>query len=136
MNLQEGEIKALITKKIMYCNFSSPHEFTLDTNQVIPGYDKEFAQHYSVSIQEIDAEDGDIKLLFSIPSQVIKRMEMFMDIYKEVKPHQEKRLIVYVPLMMMNALKEQGFDIKNSPFRTIRRVERGSNIVSSTKFCI
>jgi len=108
-------------------NFSSPHSFTFTDGTVLPAVSAEVANHLKVEFHEQEEGNGDISLSFSLSDAVMQEVRMW---------EKQGVDVVFCPLPMMTALKEAGYDIRNSPFRSIRIEDRVAKLVSIDKQCI
>lgn len=120
-----------LSNGLRVANFSSPHEFKFTDGSVLPARSPEEAEAWKVNFHEEVDEDGDIKLSFSLSQ----------DVYDQIfhwESMREEGLVDYVfcPLPMITALKESGFNIKSSPFRSVRIEDRINKLVSIDKRCI
>jgi hypothetical protein len=112
-------------------NFSSPHPFTFEDNTVLPAVSKEEAEQLSITFIEEDMGNGDIKLTFDLPDRIDKEMYFWYKLWKEGSID-----VVFCPLPMISCLHSIGYDVKNSPFRSIRITNRISKLASITKQCL
>lgn len=120
-----------LSNGVTVINFSSPHEFKFVDGSVLPAIDKETSLSLKVDfIEDID-EDGDVSLSFELSPKVMESVEHYQAIW-EIGLMDK----VIIPLPMMTALKNQGRDIKKSPFRCIRIENRIDKLVSIDKWCI
>ena len=112
-------------------NFSSPHEFVFEDGNILPAVSESIADHLKVTFLETVHENGDVSLTFDLSTSVLHEMKTWVNLWinKEVD-------VVFCPLPMITALSERGYDIKNSPFRSIRIEDRIKKLVSINKQCI
>lgn len=136
MSLVDFPVATLSNGKIVG-NFSSPHEFIFEDGTVLPACSAEIAEKYKVTfeeeVDEISPRWHDISLSFTLSDDVWARMGAWMELV-------DKQLvdIVFCPLPMLTALREfegQQF-INESPYRSIRIVDRISKLCSITKQCV
>jgi len=112
-------------------NFSSPHPFTFEDGTVLPAVSEEISRSLSVDFIEKEDGDGDIHLSFWISLNCGIAVEKW-----EEKWRNKEVDIVFCPLPMITALKADDYNLKNSPFRSIRVVDRISKLVSINKQCL
>lgn len=118
-----------------FYNFSSPHEYHLDDGEIIPAHTEADALRWKIDVHEIPVNDqGDLKLSFTLSQEVIARMTHFYELQQYYAT--KTRIIVFCPLMMLQAMEQNGMDILSSPFRAVRMEDRIEKLVSTTKFCI
>lgn len=112
-------------------NFSSPHEFKFEDGSVLKAVINCQAELLKVTFHERTADNGDTSLTFSLSDVVLSEVERWLNLYlaKQVD-------VVFCPLPMITALKESGFNIKGSPFRSIRVEDRINKLISIYKQCI
>ena len=112
-------------------NFSSPHAFTFEDGSVLQPITESRCKSLSLITKEVEHDNGDVELKFIVTDEV----KLYMELWGSAK---ELNLVdvVYIPMPMMSALKEIGYDVKNSPFRVIRLTDRINKIVSITTQCI
>ena len=113
-------------------NFSSPHPFTFTDGNILPAMDLEISKELSLKEIETPINDkGDIEISFEITGMI--RAEMFA----WEKGYGNNYVdVVFCPLPMIMALKEEGYDLKNSPFRSVRIEDRIKKLVSIHKQCV
>jgi hypothetical protein len=116
-------------KKVI--NFSSPHDFHFVDGTILPRVSDEDAERLKVTFIENLHDNGDVELSFNLGPEIGTRM-------MECKTLWDNDLVdvVYCPLPMITALKESGYDLKNSPFRAIRIEDRIKKLVSIDKQCL
>lgn len=112
-------------------NFSSPHEFKFTDGSILPAVSDELAEAYKVTFNEKMALTGDVELSFTLNGMVKAEMHSWEQEYKRL--HID---VVFCPLPMITALKEEGYDLKNSPFRSVRIEDRIKKLVSIHKQCV
>ena len=127
----ESLMKGIITlsngKKV--ANFSSPHDFTFVDNSILPKVSEEMSNHLKVTfIEDLDESNGDVTLTFELSAQVNKEMSKWKNIWFEKNVD-----VIFCPLPMITALHSSEYNVKNSPFRAIRREDRLSNYLSIEK---
>ena len=112
-------------------NFSSPHKFKFTDGSILPAVSDELAEAYKVTFNEKMAHNGDVELSFTLNGMVKAHMHSWEQGYKRL--HVD---VVFCPLPMITALKEEGYDLKNSPFRSVRIEDRIKKLVSIHKQCV
>lgn len=112
-------------------NFSSPHSFTFTDGTVLPAVSDNESERLKVTFIEDVDRDGDVKLSFKLSTAVFDVLEMWEELYDELEVD-----VVYCPLPMITALKDMRYDIKKSPFRSVRIEDRIKKLVSIEKQCI
>tara|TARA_R110000868_G_scaffold411187_2_gene702187 strand:- start:48 stop:440 length:393 start_codon:yes stop_codon:yes gene_type:complete len=113
-------------------NFSSPHPFTFTDGSILPAMDLEISKELSLKEIETPINDkGDIEISFEITGMIEAEMHSWEQGYKRL--HVD---VVICPLPMIMALKKSGYNLLDSPFRTVRMSERGSNLVLIDKQCL
>lgn len=128
-----AKIKDIITlsngKKV--ANFSSPHSFQFEDGSVLPAVSNEESERLKVDFIEEDLGGGDIGLKFKLSQEVIEEISNWSNAYFNKLVD-----VVFCPLPMITALKERGYNLKNSPFRAVRIEDRINKLVSINKQCI
>jgi len=110
-------------------NFSSPHAFTFTDGTILPAVPDNKAEHLKVTFIEEELNDkGDIGLSFELSQDVLTEINIWLDIFNRGLVD-----VVFCPLPMIVAMKEQEFDILNTPFRAIRIEDRLKKLISITK---
>lgn len=130
--LEESIVELSNGKKVG--NFSSPHSFTFSDGSVLNAVSKEESERLKVTFIESivpNGMDGDIELDFELSNSILFEMSHWQDLFK-----QELVDVVFCPLPMITALKQKGYDLINSPFRTVRMVSRTDKRVSIDYQCI
>jgi len=136
----EAATIAILANGIRVVNFSSPHPFTFDDGTILPAVSKIKTQSLMLTPEEITS-DGigrttDIDISFSISEPIIDEVMKFA-LNEEWN---DGKTIVIIPLPVMQAMKalddNLGFDLKTSPFRCVRIVDRVNKVCSHEKFCI
>jgi hypothetical protein len=112
-------------------NFSSPHPFTFTDGSILPAVSNEDAKILSINFNETIHENGDVELEFELTQDVSFSIGYWMRRFENGEVD-----VVYCPLPMLVAMKNIGFDIKKSPFRSIRIEDRINKLVSIDKQCI
>lgn len=112
-------------------NFSSPHEFKFEDGNILPAVSNEEAERLAVKFIELEATNGDVELMFSITPEIKERMADWYQLYLNDEVH-----VVFCPLPMIMQLKQDGYTIEASPFRSIRIEDRTNKLVSIKKQCI
>jgi hypothetical protein len=112
-------------------NFSSPHSFTFEDGTVLPAVSEEVSRSLSVDFIEKEDGNGDIHLSFQLSLNCAIAVEEW-----EEKWRNKEVDVVFCPLPMITALKANYYNLKNSPFRSIRVVDRISKLVSIHKQCL
>lgn len=112
-------------------NFSSPHSFTFEDGMVLPAVSNSVSELLKIQFVETEYPNGDVSLDFSITPEVRVEMDTWMRYY-----HNADVNVVFCPLPMVVALKNEGYDLINSPFRSIRIEDRIKKLVSINKQCI
>jgi hypothetical protein len=114
-------------------NFSSPHSFKFEDGSVLPSQSPEIAEKLKVTFIETELHDGsgDVYLEFELSERVRIEMDRWMRVWKEHAVD-----VVYCPLPMITALKQEGYNLISSPFRSIRIEDRIKKLVSIHKQCI
>lgn len=126
---------AVLSNDKIVINFSSPHSFEFEDGTILNACHPDHCLLLSMDAVETPInEQGDITIAFRMDSFIEYTVGELMKLYNTYK-EKNKSLIVFVPLPMITALKESGFDILNSPFRTIRMVNRITKKVSIHKQC-
>ena len=122
---------ATLSNGVRVANFSSPHSFTFTDGTVLDAHSAEDANLLKVNfIEDID-KDGDVSLTFSLSVAVMQNMDVYIKEYK--KGRLDK---VLIPLPMMTAIKNLGWNPKVLPFRCVRIEDRTKRLVSIEKWCI
>jgi hypothetical protein len=112
-------------------NFSSPHPFTFEDGTVLPARSNEEAQKLKVNFiehKDPDAIEGysvDMQLTFELSNAVREQMKQWELIWLE--GHVD---VVFCPLPMIKALRAIDYDVKASPFRCIRMMDRVKKTLS------
>jgi hypothetical protein len=130
--LEESIVELSNGKKVG--NFSSPHPFTFTDGSVLNAVSKEESERLKVTFIESivpDGMDGDIELDFELDNSVLFEMSHWQDLFQ-----QDLVNVVFCPLPMITALKQKGYDLINSPFRTVRMASRTDKRVSIDYQCI
>lgn len=131
MNTPERPIIELSNGKLV-ANFSSPHPFTFTDGSILPAKSEDEAERLKVNFHEDIDEDGDVKLSFSLSTQLYDEI-----IYWQQKYINKEINVVFCPLPMITAIKGQiQDDLKETPFRTIRQEDRIKKLVSIEKQCL
>jgi len=112
-------------------NFSSPHPFTFEDGTVLPAVSDELSLMLSIKFIEKVDELGDVELSFESTKEVEDMISSWMWEYNTNMVD-----VVFCPLPMITMLKEKGFDIKKSPFRSVRMEDRIKKLVSIDKQCV
>ena len=112
-------------------NFSSPHPFTFEDGTVLPAVSDELSLMLSIKFIEKVDELGDVELSFESTKEVEDMISSWMWEYNNNMVD-----VVFCPLPMITMLKEKGFDIKKSPFRSVRMEDRIKKLVSISKQCV
>jgi hypothetical protein len=112
-------------------NFSSPHEFKFEDGTVLPAVSEEVSRSLSVDFIEKEDGNGDIHLSFQLSLNCAIAVEEWEEKWRNKEVH-----VVFCPLPMITALKANNYNLKNSPFRSIRVVDRISKLVSIHKQCL
>ena len=109
-------------------NFSSPHHFVFTDGSILPAVSERDASWYAVTFIEDDLGNGDIKLSFELTKPIWNLMIKWNEAWgtKEVD-------VVFCPLPMITALHNQGYNVRNSPFRCIRIEDRVKKLISIDK---
>jgi hypothetical protein len=115
-------------------NFSSPHPFTFEDDNILPAVSNDKAERLKVKFIEKDKGNGDIELSFELTLAIVNEMIKWQTKYlnKEVD-------VVFCPLPMITAIKldsDLNIDFKDSPFRSIRVEDRIKKLISIHKQCI
>lgn len=138
--LQDMGWPAVFVDDKLFINFSSPHPFKLDDGSTLPACSDEDAEKLKVTFIENDLGDGDISLSFSLSRQLFSSFRLMSQISKQLEKDLNVRVIVFIPLPMLTALKSRYryeiSQLKNLPFRCIRMVDRIDKVVSTTKFSL
>lgn len=130
--LEESIVELSNGKKVG--NFSSPHSFTFSDGTVLNAVSKEESERLKVTFIESiipNGMHGDIELNFELSNSVLFEMSHWQDLFQ-----QDLVDVVFCPLPMITALKQKGYDLINSPFRTVRMVSRTDKRVSIVVQCI
>lgn len=114
-------------------NFSSPHSFTFTDGSVLPAVTNEEAERLKVTFIETHYLRGDVGLRFELTDDIRSEISKWMDIYYDPLEHID---VVFCPSPMLTALHNEGFNVLNSPFRSIRIEDRIKKLVSIDKQCI
>lgn len=114
-------------------NFSSPHEFKFEDGNVLPAASNKEAERLKINFIEEELGNGDIKLSFELPDDVLQEMDKWMEAHRQGDVD-----VVFCPMPMINAIKlELGESyLKKSPFRGIRMQSRIDKLVSIHKQCL
>ena len=115
-------------------NFSSPHDFKFVDGSVLPAVPPTKARSLQVMFHEVNKAKGmpgDVELTFSSTVRMREEMERWRALY-----HNADVEVVFCPLPMLQALKVEGYDIKNSPFRAVRIENRIDKLISIDKQCV
>lgn len=110
-------------------NFSSPHPFEFTDRSVLPAVSPELSKELSVLFNEVELQNGDVELTFSLTDRVLGAIQEWMSTDVDV---------VFCPLPMITAIKERlGREwLIDSPFRCVRIEDRINKLVSTDKQCI
>ena len=107
-------------------NFSSPHDFTFTTGEILPEVDKELAKKLLLKVVELPVKQRQskfrtIKPDYSLTERVSDEIDLWMT-FAAMK----KLDVVIIPLPVMTALYKvwSEKDIVKSPFRVIRVQDR------------
>lgn len=112
-------------------NFSSPHSFMYEDGSMLDAVAPNIADKYKVTfVEEIDS-DGDVKLSFELSDFIFQRMSQFITMHAN-----DKVDVVICPLPMITALRNRNYDVKSSPFRTIRVTDRLNKLISIKHQCL
>ena len=126
-------------------NFSSPHDFIFEDNSILPAVSDIEADRLSVTFNEElshnitrvgEMGEGDgckfdlVKLSFSLSHAVFDEMISWMILQRRFYVD-----VVLCPLPMVKAIEEQPH-YHNDLFFSIRRIDRLSNRISCSKFCL
>lgn len=115
----------------LVANFSSPHPFTFTDDSVLPAKSNDEAERLKVTFIEKIDDDGDVELSFDLSDEVMNEIALYEWL------HQQKQVdVVFCPLPMITALKGKGYNLKNSPFRSVRMEDRIKKLVSIEKQCL
>ncbi len=112
-------------------NFSSPHPFTFEDGTVLPAKSNEEAQRLKVDFiehKDPDAIEGysvDMQLTFELSDAVMEEIDKWERIAGD--GHVD---VVFCPLPMIKALRAMDYDVKASPFRCIRMMDRVKKTLS------
>lgn len=112
-------------------NFSSPHPFTFEDGTVLPAKSNEEAQRLKVDFiehKDPDAIEGysvDMQLTFKLSDAVMEEIDKWERIAGG--GHVD---VVFCPLPMIKALHAMDYDVKASPFRCIRMMDRVKKTLS------
>lgn len=113
-------------------NFSSSHIFEFADGSILPAIDKKLCKMLEVTfIETVINEKNDVRLTFKISDLVRVYMADWIKEYEIGNVD-----VVFCPLPMITALHEEEYDVEDSPFRSIRRVNRMEQLVSIDKQCI
>lgn len=114
-------------------NFSSPHSFTFEDGTVLPAVSKDEAERLKVTFieKELTKRPGDIELSFDLSPELILEIQKWQLLWlvNDVD-------VVFCPLPMITAMKENGYGIEDTPFRSVRMEDRNKKLVSIHKQCI
>jgi len=112
-------------------NFSSPHPFEFTDGSILEAVSNEKAENLKITFHESVDTNGDVRLSFSLSVDVIKEVAIWQQMWNNNSID-----VVFCPLPMITALRESGYDLKFSPFRSIRVEDRIKKLVSIEKQCI
>jgi hypothetical protein len=112
-------------------NFSSPHSFKFTDGSVLPAVSSEEAERLKVNFIETLDSDGDVQLAFQLSEDLRAEMKKWYTLYLQGKVN-----VVFCPLPMITALKEENYALKNSPFRACRIEDRIEKLLSIEKQCL
>lgn len=114
-------------------NFSSPHPFTFTDGSILPPVTTDISELLKIVFHEMEYQNGDISLSFSLSPAVRAEMEYWQALWFNSQVN-----VVFCPLPMLNAIvQEKGFyGLFNSPFRGVRIEDRIKKLVSIDKQCI
>ena len=112
-------------------NFSSPHSFKFTDGSEIPAVSNEEAERLKVTFIETMDEDGDVLLAFELSEDVREYMKYWYTLYLQGKVN-----VVFCCLPMIQALNEENYNLKNSPFRACRIEDRIKKLLSIDKQCL
>jgi hypothetical protein len=135
--IDEPQLNSLLLNSIVLsngkrvANFSSPHPFTFVDGSVLPAVSNEDSLKLSIKFLEMVDANGDVTLSFDSTPEVDDMIDYWMWEY-----HMNHIDVVFCPLPMITMLKERGFDVKKSPFRSVRMEDRISKLVSIDKQCV
>lgn len=121
---------------VKVANFSTAHDFRFDDGSVLPRVPTENVRKYSINI----FEDGEVEPQGRF-QDILLQPRLTRDVREKIKEYQDMYQkgeidIVICPIVMLNAMKLENIDIKNSPFRSVRRKDKITKEVWSSKFCI
>jgi hypothetical protein len=128
-----------LTNGVRVANFSSPHTFTFEDDTVLPAYDDaDFVNSLKLDVNERTMLAGlkngnqykSIKIAFRLTDPVITRLHEFQMMYMQGEID-----IVIVPLPVQQLIPSL-YLINQTPFRTVRMVDRVNKIASIDTFCI
>lgn len=126
---------------LLVINFSSPHEFTFQTGEILPACSKERAEAMKVDTGDVEAElDGvlediiDVQLNITISGETQKELERL---------HFEfhgSRVRILVPLMVLKGWYVLYPEHEKNPrlhsFRAVRSADRVTKQIYRNKFCV
>ena len=120
---------------ITIANWSSPHEFTFTTGEVLPACEPGRAKSMSLDIDEniVNNEQWeDIEMSTSVPESVYEDLQKLQ--------YNDKIDIILVPFMVLDALKNSYSTLYGSlstdKCRVIRVSDRVTKEIYPDKFCI
>lgn len=115
----------------LVANFSSPHSFMFTDGMELPAKSEEDAERLKVTFIENLHDNGDVELSFDLSEDALYEMSLFEYLYQ-----QKEVDVVFCPLPMITALKDRGYNLKDSPFRAVRIEDRIKKLVSIEKQCL
>lgn len=124
-----------LSNGLRVANFSSPHSFEFEDGSVLPAVSVDDCRYLAMDAVEERMNDHTIKVFFLLGPNIATRVAEWHLVYFKHKYID----IVIVPRPMIDVLRNNGWDdeqLLNSPFRTIRLVDREKKICSINKFCI
>lgn len=112
-------------------NFSSPHAFTFEDGSVLPAVPNDYAEKHQILFQEEEFHNGDILLSFSLTPEVRELMNAWNILHEAGMVD-----VVFVPLPMLVAMRNEGWIVEKTPFRSIRITDRINKLASISKQCL
>jgi hypothetical protein len=124
-----------LTNGLVIGNFSSPHSFEFQDGSILPAVSNDEAERLKVTfIEKLTpglSDTKDCELVFELSYDVKDAMRDWMSLWSD-----EQVDIVLCCLPMIQAMKEDGYNVKDMPFRSIIMTDRINKKISTCKFGI
>lgn len=117
-------------------NFSSPHSFTFEDGSVLEACTPERSKLLSMETTEVELLPRDDRYIDVCMAYFIET-KMERAITEAIIMWEEGHIDIFiVPFICLQAMKDQGYDVRNLPFRVIRILDRVTKVCSINKFCV